>query len=418
MSGDIISEMRGVSREYVGPIMYEYCHWILHEASQRKIKRIYFLARDGYLLLQIAKIICERKYPETECRYLYCSRASLRMPTYHIIGDEMYDLLLLGGYYLTPKTVLQRGGISEEQLYEILEELSISDENAVLGEAEFKEFSKKVRKSEKYKNAVLKISKASYPAAVGYLRQEGLFECDRVAVADSGWTGSMQRSLRQIMRSDGYTGGFIGFYFGMYSKPNDTDDGEYLTYYFNAKNGAARKALFSNNLFECMLSAPHGMTTGYKYENDRYFPVLTECSNDETLAIVQSQIDTAVKYSIEMETSDLKFNYKKSLCKCGKLLKKIMVYPTRKQVELYGNFLFCDDVTEKYHLPLAACDSSLLEDYLFIVRVFRKVFHIKSKRTSPAPLWIYGTIAFQPRYIRWWYRANVYVWEWLRNILR
>ena len=72
-------------KEFVGPILFDYVWWILYQAQQRGIQRLYFLARDGYLLREIAQQFCARFGLKIECRYLYCSRAALRMPSYHLL---------------------------------------------------------------------------------------------------------------------------------------------------------------------------------------------------------------------------------------------------------------------------------------------------------------------------------------------
>ena len=90
-----------LSRQKVAPVLYGYVCWVLKEAEKRGICTLYFLSRDGYILRKIAQQICEKKKMRIECRYLYCSRASLRMPAYHLIGEEAYRLLFQGGYHVT-----------------------------------------------------------------------------------------------------------------------------------------------------------------------------------------------------------------------------------------------------------------------------------------------------------------------------
>ena len=109
--------MHNYGKDIVGPVMLEYTRWIISESQKKGIKKLYFLARDGYLLSKIAKMIVEKQGLDIDCRYLYCSRASLRMPSYHIIDEnEMYDILLRGGYYVTPKSLFQRGCFLEDAL--------------------------------------------------------------------------------------------------------------------------------------------------------------------------------------------------------------------------------------------------------------------------------------------------------------
>ena len=166
-------KIREYSKSVVGRVMYSYTEWILKEASERGIGRLYFLARDGYLLCEIAKIICKKHGLGIDCRYLYCSRQSLRMPSYHIIGDEAFDLLLLGGYYVTPKTVLERAMLSEEETDEICSSLGITERDRPFKDRELEEFKTALKGNEIYRNAVLSKSREAYESAISYFRQEG-----------------------------------------------------------------------------------------------------------------------------------------------------------------------------------------------------------------------------------------------------
>lgn len=92
--------METLSKEFTGPLLFHYVWWVLYHAMERDIRTLCFLARDGYLLREIALQFCKKFDLPIDCRYLYSSRASLRMPTYHFIGDEADEsqLQALKGY--------------------------------------------------------------------------------------------------------------------------------------------------------------------------------------------------------------------------------------------------------------------------------------------------------------------------------
>ena len=83
----------------------------------------------------------------------------------------------------------------------------------------------------------------------------------------------------------------------MYTPQKVAADGIYLTWYFDCSSPATRKMFFSNNLFECLLSAPHGMTTGYKEQNGRYFPVMKQTQNPTEWEIAAQQSDAIQQYA-------------------------------------------------------------------------------------------------------------------------
>ena len=117
--------------EITGPVVFNFVRWVLDEAIHRGIKTLYFLARDGYTPFKVANLIVEKLSLPVTCKYLYCSRNSLRVPTYHFIGDEAYDLLSLGGYHVTVDSILNRVPLSTSTKQTILRELDIPTENAI-----------------------------------------------------------------------------------------------------------------------------------------------------------------------------------------------------------------------------------------------------------------------------------------------
>lgn len=408
---------------FSGPVLYYFVWWILREANNRGIKTLYFLARDGYLLYEMAKVFCKQFTLPIECKYLYCSRASLRMPSYHLIGDEAYQLLTLGGYYTSLKTLLKRADLNKQERDSVYAELGLQDfnENEPLTRQRFEKVSQLLRQSNIFHTLVIEKSKAAYETAIGYFSQEDLLSQNELAIVDSGWTGSMQRSLRQLLCANGFQGHITGFYFGMYAPPKDPADGTYLTWYFNAKGKTRYKLPFCNNLFECLLSAPHGMTTGYKYEDGLYRPIMAENHNKGQLTFIQKNISTILNYTKNMLLSTefdsfSEVTYRKNTYQ---LIKRYMAYPTPQEADVFGQFLFCDDITEAYHLKLAdPSQRNILKGYSIPLRVARRILKKSSSKVSPELLWPYGTIAFLPAWKQTWYRVNIYLWEWLRYEFR
>ena len=421
-SNEYSTYMLDYSYRVIGPVMYRYVSWVLSESLKRGFKKLYFLARDGYLLCQMAQKICEHMNINIQCEYLYCSRQSLRTPTYHFIGEEAFQLLSLGGYYVTPRSILKRAQISKETQEKILSELSINNADTPLSTKEIDILCQRLRHNNNYVDEILRNSEKAYPATIKYLSSMGIFDSEELAIVDSGWTGSMQRSLRQIMESVGYHGKITGFYFGMYVKPKDERDGEYLTFYFNQQNGIFRKINFNNNLFECMLSANHPMTIGYECNNDVCEPIFSSESSSAMLELIQCQLNGALSYTDKALSDEiltpLSFNYKKARSKCYFILKRAMIKPTKTEAEMYNLFTFCDDVTEGYQMPLSHPEKRKnLRDYIIITRLVKKLCGLK-RADEKQLFWPQAAIAHLNPILRPWYRINIFIWDLLKAILK
>jgi len=410
-----------LSQMFTGPLLFHYVWWVLWQAKSRNIHMLYFLARDGYLLWKIAQQFCDTFHLPIECRYLYASRASLRMPTYHLIGKEAMELLTLGGYQVTLFSLLRRAELTSEERTAVYNDCGMEqpNENRLLTRSDLDKWRKALLNSKVFYDFIFRKSKAAYGNAIGYFRQEGLFDQREVALVDSGWTGSMQRSLRQLLQSAGFNGGLIGFYFGMYAVPKSPEDGTYLTWYFNHNSSPHIKIPFCNNLFECLLSAPHGMTTGYCLRGGAYEPEQLPAPQGAELDNIHENIGLVLEYVQDRlkELDFVAFCRENALRETRKRIRRYMAHPTRAEATYYGRFLFCDDTTEAYRFSLA--DKSqihALKGYSIPARVWRRLFS-KGNAAVPELYWPYGTIAFLPCWKRWWYRWNVYVWEWLRYTL-
>jgi len=71
-----------VGSSLAGPILYPYINWVIDQSINREINRLYFVARDGWILKQIADLIIKlRKYP-IRTYYIYGSRKAWRLPSY------------------------------------------------------------------------------------------------------------------------------------------------------------------------------------------------------------------------------------------------------------------------------------------------------------------------------------------------
>ena len=65
-----------VGRWVAAPLLVPYVLWLLCDARARGLKRLYFVARDGQVLLAIARRLAPRVGFDGELRYLYGSRRS------------------------------------------------------------------------------------------------------------------------------------------------------------------------------------------------------------------------------------------------------------------------------------------------------------------------------------------------------
>lgn len=341
------------------PVLFCFVNWVLEEARKKGIKRLYFLARDGYQMYLVADALCKEAGDEIECRYLYGSRYAWRIPQFALEGELCLDKICLGGIDVTFEKVMKRGNLTDEEALAVAEELGFVERYQIpLSYYEVQQLKQPLRVSSQFLSYVYTHSKEAYAETLGYLKQEGLFDETSYAIVDSGWTGSMQRTLRQLLQNAGFKKRIRGFYFGLYELPPSEEIDSYYTYYFGPKGGIRKKVYFSNCLYETVYSAPHGMTVGYEDKDGSYMPVFGGAGNLNQRQMEQILIWLEIFLAAYQEKrkehlrQPMKISETKQMV-C-RLLSRLMGTPIKDEVESYGTLLFSDDVTEDDAQEVAA----------------------------------------------------------------
>ncbi|MDE7224787.1 MAG: hypothetical protein K2O34_13535, partial [Acetatifactor sp.] len=176
----------------------------------------------------------------------------------------------------------------------------------------------------------------------------GMLEDVPWAIVDSGWTGSMQKSLQHLLNSMNCRARVEGFYFGMYDYPVGVERNTYHSWYFSPEEAIRRKVYFSNSLFECIFSSPEGMTVGYCKKDNQMVPVLETQESPNKEQILRST-EFLIRYASELASvcgsmvlNQIGNNEGRRLA--FNLLQLFMGRPTAEEAQVYGDYVFCDDV--------------------------------------------------------------------------
>ena len=271
-----------VSMFVLGPALLSFLLWIFEEAKKAGRYRLYFLARDGYPMYRLAERLCRMHGLPFDCRYLYASRLAFRLPEQHLIGDAFLERICRGGMDVTFAAMMGRAGLTLREAEQIAAQVCPRHKpEDVLSWKEIQKLRGPLSRCRDFRELAAQRSKECLSSAVAYFRQEGLLDEVPYALVDSGWIGTMQESLCHLLGSAGYRGRAEGYYFGLYSLPAAADRTGFHGFYFEPERGIRRKAHFSNCLFECVFTAPHGMTLGYENRDGRWKPRLAPVSSDQ-----------------------------------------------------------------------------------------------------------------------------------------
>lgn len=434
------------------PVLTAFVEWVLHEAETAGKRRLYFLARDGYPMYLAARELCEARGIPIECRYLKLSRYSLRVPSYHLMREGCLERICTDGIEVSFASVMRRAALTPQEERTLARYLGYEERfQKKLSRNELFGLKDQLRESPLFLEYTYAHSREAYENAAGYLAQEGLLSDIPYAVVDSGWTGTMQQTLRLLLEAQRPGIKVEGYYFGLYELPAGEREG-YHAFYFSPARGLRRKAYFSNCLFEGVFSAPGGMTEGYLREGDRFLPVenpkgslnreAMERNAKALLCYVRAYLGQYEEERREngsaLRRSSGSLRQKQEGAKApgtclrkargtsrmaARLLFRFMGKPRKFEADIFGEYLFSDDVREDQRETLAADFSEEeLRGQNFFYRIFVKLGLKKGDLKESA--WSEGSIAKCGAHARryfWHARAYKYfiyirkTWKGVRN---
>jgi hypothetical protein len=362
----------------------------------------------------VARKLVQRDNMDMECRYLEGSRFAWRMAEYHMLSDEeILDKICLGGVSVTLHKILSRGGLDLAEIEKIARELSLyQDLERQLTYSETQEYKKKLAENKEILSLIRKHSMEAFDATYDYFVQEGLLDLQTISIVDSGWVGSMQQTLSNLVGRD-----VEGYYFGLYELPVNADKIKYHTYFFQPYIDIEKKTHFNNCLFESVFSAPQGMTCRYEKGVGKTNPI-RETENNPNKQRIMDNVALLTKLldgsqfidDIDKVSPDLHLRE----------MQRIMVRPSKDEVEWLGSYLFSDDVNEDSIQELAV---SLSRKEIRNTHVVKRALIMSGLTTGELKdsAWLEGSIVRGGKNVQYhlwhcrWYKRLIYVRKYFKH---
>jgi len=228
----LVSVVTGVA----GPAIFAAAAWALLCAQADGIATLYFVSRDGEILLAAAQQI-QRELglaAEIECRYLYGSRRAWHLPALSLrngddFGPALRALLAKPGP-ATPRQLLARLDLRPQEMTAALAD-AMPGRPAGAGPAGAgpagagldepfgptrDEVIEALTGSARLAELARARAAAAYQATVGYLRQQRVLDGAPVGLVDIGWLGHASASLAAVAAAEGtrvrcyFAGGLCG----------------------------------------------------------------------------------------------------------------------------------------------------------------------------------------------------------------
>lgn len=368
-------------RTYFGPFLLGFTRWLNSEILQHKINKVFFFARDGYMMEKAFKLVNQESVDE---KYVYFSRKSIRQALLHRCTDYADSLRYISAtIYISFGGLLEYYGFDESERIKLAKRYSLDLQD----DFEVNHLAANIRIEKIYDDLRDEINKKSREQDVlllKYIKQNNIN--GEVGIVDIGWQGSMQYYLETFFAVHGLDVQLTGYYVGIL--PKKILLGKTYGFLYDMNNKKLRKKVlcFSGGL-ERMFQSLEGSTYGYKEVSGEIQPILNTfeyADNPEIQA-----------YIIEIQRGALDFIVENSNCEtldkvlCHELI-RLGVAPTLKEVKLFSPFYNTDGAKEYY------ISQKMLYQYNF--REFRhalcnspwKTGFLKSVLKVPFPyFWIY-----------------------------
>lgn len=366
INGKTMSASEQVGVSVGGPILFGYVLWVLQEALKQGIHTLFFVARDGYLLKQIAdRIILERKM-DIQTRYLYGSRYAWRLAAASRNRAEFNAWVEKYVSFSTFAELAEELHLEKGEL-EVYFSPLLQAEGKQLSGTE-KQFMKEILKAEETIFEIIAEKQVTHrEEAKAYLRQELTSAQGRAAFVELNGTGRSQCSMQALIE-DFFKEPVISFFYAI-TNAVDVEVNHNIFYKYTYEKQRI------DTVIEMLTRAPHGQTKGYCQGVDgKWAPVLEEsCKEYPEEKVYESYINGVLEYVGEAivycqcsgeDLSELSLMYVDHICRKPELKVQMLIgnIPSSEEGTGVGTKLYAPLLTDEqlkqlflYHRPVQEC---------------------------------------------------------------
>jgi hypothetical protein len=347
---EIISVCSGVA----GPVLCSYVLWVLSQSVESGLKRLYFVSRDGEILIEIARRLFPTFWPNIsmDFRYLLGSRQAWMLPSFVVSKSEIAPYLLRFLENSSLKTIFARVDLALQDCEPSLLKhgFTAGDWERQLNRRDFKSVNSLVLDGDIQERITLRAEQHK-DITLGYFEQEGLFDDVPYGLVDLGWTGSAKGALEKILGIRGKSAPPF-FMFGRTTDHSSDDPSALYTYHFNIDEsksiavGAYRNLSAIYVLIEMFCASLSDGLNRYEYKDDRYVPLLRASTHDALKEWgFQTMRDSILRFAeiLAVQSSRLKSPAYLSPEISDALLRAFWRTPTKPEALVWGQFPFEED---------------------------------------------------------------------------
>ncbi|MGE5261945.1 MAG: HAD family hydrolase [Acidobacteriota bacterium] len=386
-----------VAAGVAAPTLTGFALWLLQRAQALGLARLYFISRDGQVLLDVARRLIRSMGLSIQACYLYGSRQAWNLAATVDGSEEELAWIWDSTDFLSVTSLLNRIGIEPEQLHQPLESAGLfrSEWDRALRPAERLALEKIVA-TDGVRGMVLEQARSKREVLLKYLKQGGLFDGTPWGLVDLGWYGSMQNALAAILADRGIQPP-VGFYFALYKGDIvDRCSLEREAYYFDERRGMgyldAVPSLIA--LMEMFCVADHGTVVDFVDQGERVAPLLKANVNAPVIEWGLPLVRETIGCFVDNLVTDSQFvdPYGDVRAAITAVLRSFWLYPSRAEATTWGAFPWEDGLGFQTYWNRLAQPYGWSDLFQAFYKM-RVAFHHRSS-------WFEGSLALSPPAIR------------------
>jgi predicted HAD superfamily hydrolase len=342
-----------------GPVIGGFLQWLIERLEHSKPDRIYFLARDGYLLHDLWESTPIANKLKIESKYIFISRAAVNLPGGYLqstperLSESLLEFLCSNTGNVTPITALERAGL--DKISAILNDATNTfvDLHAKLDSSS--DYPKLRALFERHSAAIYEIIKLKHDLAIQYIKQEGLLDPGHFAIIDLGWHASMQANLQQIIKAAGGTATLYGYYYGLWpSAERNRYIAGHLESFFASPQipiDKQRPVHWGVSFLEQLHGAPYGTTLGYSADaSGKILPILQHSplevsQHDNITQHFQEGVKEALLY---ISRHDIHFDRNAAIAAMG----SVFLSPLDSELDVFERISHCPTYDHSSHISI------------------------------------------------------------------
>ena len=291
------SGLWNIAASAAGPSLSAFVLWLLVRAGELGLERLYFVARDGELLLRMARRL-QPLVPSAEgveLRYLYGSRQAWHLPAADLNFDRVRGWLCERADRASVRDILARLRMDPSEIAPLL---PVDGVDSPLGD-DGEHFVDELLSRPEFQSRVCAAAEEARNVLLGYLEQEGLLDAGPYACVELGWHGRALHSLDLVLSSTGHGAARYQF-FGLY--PVAGPDGappRSEAFFRDFRDGGPDVSWAHLYFLEAFCAGLEGRTKYIERKDGRYEPVLAHPRNEAKLAWGLQEIYDGVDRFVE-----------------------------------------------------------------------------------------------------------------------